>query len=258
MENRHRPTRAGTGFTLIEVLVVIAIIALLLAILLPSLAKAKMAGQMTVCNANQSQLNKANLQYMNDNKDVVADPGWLSKMKAANKKYPSWLYKGNNGGAADDVIKNKLGPSTGTFWPYMSGEPGQADSTLARVYRCPSHKPPFTSSLSTDNITSYLMNGGVIGYGNQGPNGKMYFSSFRSDRFRPDVILLWEAWSKSYFNDASSYPEEDRLSDRHGPGATVALIDGSCRWISRVLYDEEYKKPVANRLYCSPVTESGH
>ncbi|MCC6425330.1 MAG: type II secretion system protein [Phycisphaerales bacterium] len=244
------------GFTLIELLVVIAIIAILLAMMLPALSKSKMASQMTVCTANQSQLNKANIQYMNDNKDVVADPGWLSKMKPVNKKYASWLYKGNAAGGPDQVIKDKLGASTGTFWPYLSGEPGQANGAIQKVYRCPSHKAPFKGPYTTDNLTSYLMNGGVIGYGYQGPNGKMYFSSFRADRFRPDVILLWEAWTKSSFNDSSSYPHEDRLTDRHGPGATVALLDGSCRWMSRVLYDEELAKE-PGRLWCSPVRKNG-
>ena len=55
------------GFTLIELLVVIAIIALLLAILMPSLKKAKELGQRVVCLNSVRQLTLAWRMYANDN-----------------------------------------------------------------------------------------------------------------------------------------------------------------------------------------------
>lgn len=50
--NRARKSRRIGGFTLIEVLVVVAIIALLVAILMPSLAKARDAARASVCATN--------------------------------------------------------------------------------------------------------------------------------------------------------------------------------------------------------------
>jgi len=44
------------GFTLVEIIVVIAIIALLIAILLPSLSKAREQSRRLVCLSNQRQL----------------------------------------------------------------------------------------------------------------------------------------------------------------------------------------------------------
>ena len=62
------------GFTLIELLVVISIIALLLAVILPSLRKAKLAAQFTVCKTNLHQIGLGLVAYSVDNKDRLV-PG---------------------------------------------------------------------------------------------------------------------------------------------------------------------------------------
>src|SRR5437762_3202885 len=59
---RHRPS-----FTLIELLVVIAIIAILVALLLPSLARAKEQGRRVVCMNNLRQIGIATRLYVDDN-----------------------------------------------------------------------------------------------------------------------------------------------------------------------------------------------
>jgi len=59
------------GFTLIELLVVIAIIALLVAILLPSLNRAKIIAKRTTCATNISNIYKAMVLYSNENKQQL-------------------------------------------------------------------------------------------------------------------------------------------------------------------------------------------
>ncbi len=56
---------SGAGFTLIEVLVVVAIIALLIAILLPSLKAARAQARIAVCKGNQHELGNAFNMYAN-------------------------------------------------------------------------------------------------------------------------------------------------------------------------------------------------
>ena len=65
------------GFTLIELLVVIAIIAILMAILMPTLHRAREQGQRAACLSNLKQLTMAWIMYAdeNDNKIVNGLPG---------------------------------------------------------------------------------------------------------------------------------------------------------------------------------------
>jgi prepilin-type N-terminal cleavage/methylation domain-containing protein len=78
----HR--RPSAGFTLVEMLVVVAIIALLIAVLLPSMQRAKFVAKIASCASNQRQLVIGLTTYTLDNH------GWYPKNGSYSRK--PWAY----------------------------------------------------------------------------------------------------------------------------------------------------------------------
>lgn len=66
--------RATNGFTLIEILVVVAIIALLISILLPSLARAREQTRRTMCAHQLEEIGHGIMMYTMDMKDTLPGP----------------------------------------------------------------------------------------------------------------------------------------------------------------------------------------
>ncbi len=107
----------GASFTLLELLVVIAILALLLAILLPSLSRARVLGRRTVCLANLSMIGKAAALYQADHADYIpiswrnVPPeeahAWVS-WRAALLPYADAFGVFNCPGADDRGVKGEL------------------------------------------------------------------------------------------------------------------------------------------------------
>ena len=67
--------RSSKGFTLIEVLVVVAIIALLVAILLPALSRARAQGRSSLCRSNLHQAGVAVMTYAVEYSDFIPRGG---------------------------------------------------------------------------------------------------------------------------------------------------------------------------------------
>ena len=79
------------GFTLVELLVVIGIIAVLVAILLPALSKARLQAQQAQCASNLRQIAAALLMYSNDNQGKLI-PDLITPDGAA---YPNGFFWAN-------------------------------------------------------------------------------------------------------------------------------------------------------------------
>jgi prepilin-type N-terminal cleavage/methylation domain-containing protein len=66
---------ANVGFTMVEMLVVIAVIAILAALLFPALSRSKTKAQRTACLNNLRQINLGIRMYSDDSSDATPSPG---------------------------------------------------------------------------------------------------------------------------------------------------------------------------------------
>src|SRR5687768_3566662 len=108
---RRRCVQIRTGgFTLVELLVVIGIIALLISILLPSLSRAREQAKATQCLSNLRELTKAWMMYADERKGVVAP---------AMTGIGQWVENTDT----EPALTN------GVLWPYIKN---------LGVYHCPS------------------------------------------------------------------------------------------------------------------------
>jgi prepilin-type processing-associated H-X9-DG protein len=144
-----------TAFTLVELLVIIAIIALLLGILLPSLRAARIAANRTACQTNLKQLAMAWQMYLNDH------DGRFYQGINANLNYGGW--KGEQGWSPRPLNEYISLPTEAPDLP--SG---------ARVFQCPSDHgdvPGTTLSAYQRFGTSYQTNILLIGQNQIGTRG---------------------------------------------------------------------------------------
>jgi len=134
------------GFTLVELLVVIGIIALLISILLPSLSKAREAANKVKCGSNLKQIGQGLLLYANEN----------------NGNYPRTYFQVDQAPVIANTGCDKTSPFSMTTNPTGTNNVGSAIFLLLRtqeltssVFICPSSNSEpdsFTRGNPTGNV----------------------------------------------------------------------------------------------------------
>ena len=134
-----RPAPARRAFTLVELLVVMAIISVLLAILLPTLSRAREYARQVKCASNMRQIVLAILMYSNDNKGKLPIPA----LTPGNGSRPAPVTGGGDINAVYQLIAFSgsvydghlvYNWSQGTLWPYIDRSAG----TREQLFNCPS------------------------------------------------------------------------------------------------------------------------
>ncbi len=131
--------KRASGFTLIELLVVVAIIALLIAILLPSLSKAKENARRTACGANVRSLAQADVMYVGQNNNCFPAPALQGSEKSNDFLWYEW-------DRCNLIGQNGNGPYMGLQGPAAAVALAQTVSGTAlnlgcKMLICPSDDP---------------------------------------------------------------------------------------------------------------------
>jgi len=225
-------TKDSKGFTLIELWVVIAIIALLLAILMPSLQAAKKRGQAVVCLNNLKQIGMAANFYASDYEDrIPRGEGKKKELIWFMRFLPYVGHKSITDYKLVDIYKCKAFPRSGAGLP-NSNFPGGAPNSKQTVcyvvnawdFTDPdymngsqTHDPIKLSKIRTRSATAYLTDNEA---GSWRPIIENEFSSdiARCDIFHPGHLPM-------------STNETDRTHgrriarERHGDGCNLLFFD---------------------------------
>ncbi len=143
-QGRHRP-RPRFGFTLVELLVVVSIIALLIAILMPSFRSARDQTQATVCRTQLGQIGMALFMYADDNRQELPHYNTIGRhsfrMAPRKRSSPSapeesWgLQSVLQAGRAPTILPNGLAYPLSVSKPvYLAGD--------SKVWICPANPGP--------------------------------------------------------------------------------------------------------------------
>jgi prepilin-type N-terminal cleavage/methylation domain-containing protein/prepilin-type processing-associated H-X9-DG protein len=192
--------RKRSAFTLIEVLVVVAIIALLVAILLPSLSRAKSMARMVQCQSNMRQITMGFNAYTTENKGRL--PGGFYD------DYADWF------GAANKPAKSGRQPDDGVIWKYMGRQ--------RMAYVCPDdvlkdHEFSYSANIILSGAkTEWLASAhhplekfNSTNHGVGGPRMKAF----------DGIPLVTEEDSEFWLvvNDEGGWANDDRITERHLP-----------------------------------------
>jgi prepilin-type N-terminal cleavage/methylation domain-containing protein len=244
MPGQHRK-----GFTLVELLVVISVIAVLMAILLPSLGRAKRQAQFVACKANLKSYGLLAVMYADDNNSKMPNAWTSFYNQRTYRNEPHRYCRWHN--PDWDLVENPQ--YAGPFWPYLKGKDIHicpSFPTLAKAFgtRHPEHVATvpirtnynyaMNSYLSEKNITRIKRQSEVFFFGEE---NLWITSPYNSYAFNDTAMCVYEKW------DCFGTFHLARNSDMEDGVVNAVFLDGQVKTVKRI-DSWRYSAPDGQRL----------